>query len=137
MSISLRTPVSPIAAALLVAALIGAAVPFRSGHAAEEKVVAVGASYVLDLKGNPSTGYRWRLDEAKSEGLPLIKVEDLGYAQSEPPPGEKKRVGAPALYRFRITGAAKGTAKLVFEYVQPWVGKPARTQEQTVHVTAR
>jgi len=125
-----------IGGALAVAALIGALLGLAQSAAAETRDLTRGASTVMELQGNPSTGYSWRLDAANSENTSIVSIEDLGYGESEPPPGEKRRMGAPASYRFRITGVSEGTAKLVFEYVQPWVGKPARMQEHTVHVTA-
>jgi inhibitor of cysteine peptidase len=122
-------------AALAIPALLGAILlGLAQSSTAETRALARGASYTLTLQGNPSTGYRWRLDAAKSENAAILKIEDLGYAQTEPPSGEKRRVGAPASYRFRITGVLEGTAKLIFEYVQPWVGKPGKIEEQTVHV---
>jgi inhibitor of cysteine peptidase len=118
--------------ALAVATLAAA----TSVIAAGPKDLARGDGTVLELPGNPSTGYSWRLDAAKSENASIVTIEDLGYVKSDPPPGEKRRMGAPAPYHFRITGVAEGTAKLVFEYVQPWVGKPGKTEELTLHVTA-
>jgi len=35
---------------------------------------------------------------------------------------------------FRLTGLSAGFAKLHFEYVQPWVGKPAKTEDLWVRV---
>jgi inhibitor of cysteine peptidase len=131
----LRARFNPNPTALALAALLSAALPLKDSRAAEMRELSAGASYVLDLEGNPSTGYRWRLDAGKSENAAILNVEDLGYGESDQPAGEKRRVGAPAPYRFRITGVAAGSAKLVFEYVQPWVGKAARTEEQAVHVT--
>lgn len=121
-----------VIAALAIAALAAA----TAGIAAESKDLARGASYTLELPGNPSTGYSWRLDASKSENASIVTIEDLGYVKSAPPPGEKRRMGAPAPYHFRITGVSEGTATLVFEYVRPWVGKPVRMEELTVQVTA-
>jgi inhibitor of cysteine peptidase len=124
-------------AALTIAALLGAALVPAQTSAAETRSLPRGASYTLKLQGNPSTGYRWRLDAANSENAAILKIDDLGYGNSDPLTGDKPRVGAPAPYRFRITGVSEGTAKLVFEYVQPWVGKPGKIEEHTVHVTGQ
>jgi inhibitor of cysteine peptidase len=129
-------PHGSVGATLVITALFGALLGLGESFAAETTDLARGASFTLELPGNPSTGYRWRLDAAKSENASIVTIEDLGYVKSDPPPGEKRRMGAPASYRFRITGVSQGTAKLVFEYVQPWVGKPARLEEHTVQVTA-
>jgi inhibitor of cysteine peptidase len=98
---------------------------------AEEIIVPVGSSYPLELEGNPSTGYSWRLDAAKSENAAIVEVENRGYV-----PGGGDRVGAPAPYRFQITGIEEGSATLVFEYLQVWVGEPVKTEERTVRVVA-
>ena len=97
--------------------------------AREVKSLRVGASWVVEMQGNPSTGYKWRLDPAGSENVSIVKVEDLGYGE-----GKGKLLGAPASQRFRLTGLSAGFAKLHFEYVQPWVGKPAKTEDISVRV---
>jgi inhibitor of cysteine peptidase len=84
---------------------------------------------VVALQGNPSTGYSWTLNEAASEHLEIVKIEDLGY--SSPPPqseGEPPVVGAPQEQRFRVTGNAAGTASLAFDYARPWEGKAVETE---------
>lgn len=116
---------------LAMAALFTAMLVPAAPCAAEEVVVRVGESYALDLEGNPSTGYSWRLDEGSSENAAIVDVENMGYV-----PGGSERIGAPAPYRFRITGMKEGTATLVFEYLQAWVGEPVKTEERTVRVVA-
>jgi predicted secreted protein len=107
----------------------------QGAAARDQKSVRVGTSWVIELKGNPSTGYKWRLNEGSSENLAIVKVEDLGYGESS---GSSKKghvmVGAPAPYRFRITGLSAGFAKLHFEYVRPWVGSPTKTEDVWVHI---
>jgi Predicted secreted protein len=125
----------PKISAGLCAALLALCLAFSVGSAEcnEQKSVRAGTSYVLELGGNPSTGYRWRLNQGSSENLAIVKVEDLGYGEAKS--SGKKLLGAPAPYRFRITGLSPGFAKLAFEYVQPWVGKPAKTEQHEVHVS--
>jgi len=116
------------AGVLLLAQAAGVAV-------AAEKTLSPGASYVFELGGNPSTGYKWRLNEGASENIAIVKVEDLGYGKSS---GRSKSghviVGAPAPYRFGITGLAPGSARLHFEYLRPWVGTPTKTEDLRVRV---
>ncbi len=97
--------------------------------AGETRHMRVGASWVVELQGNPSTGYKWRLDQAGSENPSIVKVDDLGYGEAK-----TKLLGAPAAQRFRLTGLSAGFAKLHFEYVQPWVGKPAKSEDVWVRV---
>jgi predicted secreted protein len=125
-----------VAAALAITMLLVAILAFGQSRAGAPTDLAVGATAVIELPGNPSTGYVWQFDPAQSANASIVRIEDLGYAKPEAVPGEKARVGAPASYRFRITGLADATAELVFEYVQPWVGKPAHTERQTVYVSA-
>lgn len=106
-------------ATLVLAAFLGSSVSLT---ARETKSLRIGTSWVVEMQGNPSTGYKWRLDPAGSENPSIVKVEDLGYGEAK-----GKLLGAPTPQRFRLTGLSAGFAKLHFEYVQPWVGKPAKT----------
>jgi len=94
---------------------------------------AAGDSYVLELDGNPSTGYRWKLSEAKSENLRILRIDDLGYRAAQSTPG-KLIVGAPAPYQFRVTLLAADSATIVFDYLRPWEGRAIKTFEQRVQV---
>jgi inhibitor of cysteine peptidase len=116
-------------ATLVLAVVIASGVGLAANEA---KSLRVGTSWVVEMQGNPSTGYTWRLDPGASENVSIVKVEDLGYGESKS--SGKKLIGAPAPYRFRITGVSQGFAKLHFEYVQPWVGKPAKTEDIWVRV---
>ena len=122
-----RTPAT-LASLLFVVLLVISLAPLAVA-ARDQKSVRAGTSWVFPIGGNPSTGYVWRLNKAGSENLAIVKVEDLGYGE-----GGKKRLGAPASYRFRITGLAPGFARLHFEYVRPWVGKPSKTEDLWVRV---
>jgi inhibitor of cysteine peptidase len=85
----------------------------------------VGASTVVPLSENPSTGYRWRLDTAASRNLAIVTVADAGFAP--PDTGGRPLVGAPGQRRFRITARSPGTAVAAFAYARPWErGAPAR-----------
>ena len=118
-----------------VVALSIAVVQFApaAGAAEAERTGAVGDSYVIELDGNPSTGYRWKLNEAKSENLRILRIDDLGYRAAEKPAG-KLIVGAPAPYQFRVTLLASGSATIAFEYLRPWEGQPVKSFTQRVQV---
>lgn len=87
------------------------------------KSVSAGAPFDITLPANPSTGYAWKIDEAASRGLKLLKVEDLG---TTPPPSEggRPRIGAPVLQTWLVTPRVKGTALLVFVWQRPWEKEP-------------
>lgn len=120
----------PVAAALtclLALAMLSAGADV--GHA---KSLQVGASFVLSLKGNPGTGYTWRLNKAKSSNLASVSVADLGYGK-----GSSRKRGAPAAYRFRVTAKSPGVVKLVFDYLRPWEGRPVRSETRSVTISGR
>ena len=90
----------------------------------------VGATRVIALQENPSTGYRWRLNGAASRNVSLIGVSDAGYTA-----GASGRLGAPGVRRFQISARKPGTAIAVFEYARLWErGTPARRHVVTIEV---
>jgi inhibitor of cysteine peptidase len=128
-----RTLAWLVVGVLLLCPLVVTGLGLSNAEAKEQRNLRVGASYVFELGGNPSTGYKWRLNQGASENLAIVTVEDLGYSAAKT--SGKKLVGAPAPYRFRITGLAPGSARLHFEYVRPWVGKPLKAEDLTVRVS--
>jgi predicted secreted protein len=96
-----------LAAGLIAGAPMLGAVP----SSANESGVA---EPTLGLPGNPSTGYRWVLNETASSGLETVVVEMLGYG-----PPETDLIGAPAIFGIGITCAGTGEAVLQFDYLSP------------------
>ena len=119
-----------------LALMFAADATFPTRAAEANKVGAPGDSYVVELEGNPSTGYRWKLSEPSSENLGILRVDDLGYRAAKKEPG-RVLVGAPRPYEFRITLLSPGAAKLLFEYLRPWESKPIKTFEQRIDVRGR
>jgi predicted secreted protein len=97
--------------------------------------VGIEQSSMIELDGNPSTGFTWALDDGASENPQLVKVEDLGYAKRELAPGQRPVLGAPSKYQFRVTGVEAGSVKLVFNYGRGREAPPTKTQEVSVEVT--
>lgn len=96
-----------------------------------------GAFFTHVLPANPSTGYTWRIDPAKSENLAILTIEDLGHAAPAlTPAGQAPRVGAPQAQSFKITAKAPGTAKIAFAYARPWETNPP-AQHETLTLTVR
>ena len=120
--------------ALILAAWVALFVtPGRAEDSSETIRLAVGAAQTVALSENPSTGYRWRLNEAASRDLVLITVVDAGFA-----PGRTDRLGAPGVRRFTITARQPGTAVVIFEYARPWESvAPARRHVVTVEIAGR
>lgn len=121
-------------AASVVAAAMILLFPLAGARAQEALTVQVNESTTVELDGNPSTGYRWQLDDGASESANLVQVEDLGYAKRELKPGERPVLGAPSKYQFRVTGLEVGTAKLVFNYVRGQETAPGKTQTVSIEV---
>ena len=66
------------ALALMFAA--NATLPSNSAEA--NKVGAPGDSYVVELGGNPSTGYRWKLSEPGSVNLGILRVHNFNLLEN-------------------------------------------------------
>jgi predicted secreted protein len=103
-----------VAVVILAAASWVASVP--ADAASTSRNLRLGNSWEFLLEGNPSTGYRWELNQSQSTGLDLVKIESLGYVSAKAKPG---LVGAPAPFAFRITCIKAGSAHLMFGYVPP------------------
>jgi len=101
----------------LVLTFLMATIVVATAETRTRQTVKVGNTVAFELKGNPSTGYRWRLNEPKSAGLDVVRVKSIGYQSKTS--GDRVVVGAPAPFEFHITCAKSGSAHLLFEYVGP------------------
>ncbi len=89
--------------------------------------LTVGASKIVTLAENQTTGFAWHVDTAASVHLAAVRVTDLGHEQ------ESKQIGAPGTHSWRIKGVADGKARLIFDYSRPWEhGAPA--DRHVVHI---
>jgi inhibitor of cysteine peptidase len=92
-----------------------------------------GVSTTIALRENPSTGFRWRLDTARSTDLSIIRVIDRGYRA-----GQIGLIGAPGSRRWEIRARAPGVASIAFIYERSWEHKPpAETHFVQVNVSRR
>ena len=83
-----------------------------------------GQIVVIELKANPTTGYKWQVLEEANEGVVLQKGEGE-YVPSSTAKPIMRGSGGTQIYRFQALN--KGEATLVFEYKRPWEEKePAR-----------
>lgn len=105
-----------------------------AADASEMRGFKVGQTFTYKLEGNPSTGYVWRVSTTASENTALLKIEDLGSSNPTPDKDKHPLLGAPEEHAFRITTVAPGLAKVVFEYVRPWIGKAEKVETLTVEV---
>jgi inhibitor of cysteine peptidase len=114
----------------IVLAQIGI-VSARAQHSDETIRMSVGASEMIALSENPSTGYKWQLDRAHSSNLTIVRVIDVAYQ-----PGQTGLIGAPGLHRWQIQARVPGTARIVFAYSRPWEqAAPAKSHSIEVNIT--
>ncbi len=100
--------------AALVLAEIGAT-PAGAQPSKEAITMSVGASKLIVLSENPSTGYKWQLNASQSSNLTIVRVIDAGYN-----PGQSGLIGAPGSHRWQMQARAAGRARIVFAYSRPW-----------------
>lgn len=103
----------------------------ESAAVASSVDVSAGATLVLGLCSNPSTGYRW--SEPVSSDPSVASVSGWVY---EAPQAADGLVGTPGTEHVTITGIAPGSAIISASYDQPWEGgqKGAWSVELTVNV---
>ncbi len=97
---------------------------------------------VISLEGNPTTGYTWHVTDYDNT---VISVEELGTeplnqgATSEETvsgeSGETQIVGAPSLFKFKITGLQGGVTNLTFDYYRSWEGSELAVDTKEYVVT--
>jgi inhibitor of cysteine peptidase len=98
-----------------------------SGHLV---ALRIGQELVLNLKSNPSTGYRWVQADTKSPGL--VVVGKPAYKPGKPLPG------ASGVESWKFRAVERGTQTLKLEYRRPWEKKNTPAANTIVlHVTVR
>lgn len=111
-------------------ALSAAALSISPAQAAQTQRLASGASTVVTLSENPSTGYSWQLDQAASRGIgPRVTIEDQGHQAGA------ALAGAPGVHHWTVHGVSPGRAKAVFVYRRPWEKGIAETRRFIFNVT--
>lgn len=94
----------------------------------QEQEVPVGETFEVRLAENPTTGYRWFLNDT---GQLALSVEDDSFEPSTAAVGG----GGTRLWRFRAAHA--GVARLVLDHKREWEPRAADTFRLTVHVRPR
>jgi predicted secreted protein len=90
--------------------------------------VEAGNIITIKLRGNPSTGYSWKLVDEYGESLELIGVD----YESDPHAGGM--VGTPGTYIYRFKALASGATTLKMVYARPWDEHSAPAGQFTVFV---
>ena len=123
-------------AALLIAATAGCAAtspaPTHCELTAEDDgrqlQLAVGDTFSVELKSNPTTGYRWQIADAPNDGV-------LTAAGDEFIGPDTDSCGAPGRQKLSFRAAAPGETALKLVYVRPWEkGRPS-VRSFRLHVT--
>ncbi len=89
--------------------------------------VGAGGDLLLELRGNPSTGYRWQVS-ANDDSI-LLPVAAWFVPDSD-------LLGSPGLEKFSFHVMAPGTASLRLVYSRPWETDTPPVQTFTVTVEA-
>lgn len=77
----------------------------------EEEITArAGETFVIEIEGNPTTGYLWEL----AEGDEHFRLIEKDYAQ----PGSG--IGTATKERFVIKAVKTGSTTLAFKHRRPW-----------------
>jgi len=111
---------------LLAAALALSAFPTQAD---EIMRLAPGRAGRIELKENPSTGYRWRLDPEASDGLDILSISDDGHMRGENMPG------APGTHRWTVKALSPGDAEIQFVYQRSWEPAPLKTLRVEVEIS--
>lgn len=84
-----------------------------------------GETFVVELEGTPTAGFRWTLSPDPADALRVVShdVQPGG-------PG----IGASAKERFRIEALSQGAAKLRAEYKRPWESAVRQSIEFEVEI---
>lgn len=90
---------------------------------------AAGQTFVITLDSNPSTGYRWSLDEPLDE-----QVVRLVGSEYQAPAANLPGAGGAEVWTFRAV--APGAARVALSYARSWERDtpPAETREYAVTV---
>ena len=90
--------------------------------------LCVGDTQVLELSGNPTTGYTWMLAEPLPTGCP-VSVE-IDYTTT---PTKRPISGSGGIFKVKYTGITPGSATVALIYARPWARDT--TQSQKIHLT--
>ncbi len=90
--------------------------------------LTLGQKFIIELDGNPTTGYSWTLEDPQYLNSSLLKTIDLKennggeyYKKHTDEDSEFKRVGGGGYYHFKFqVGEIEGFHKLNFVYKRAW-----------------
>ena len=80
---------------------------------------------VVRLRENPTTGFRWQIDQIVG---PLLLAGDSFELDSSP------RIGTGGVHEFRFQANAAGSGSLAFKHWQSWEGDSSVTNRFSVDI---
>ena len=89
-----------------------------------------GATLLVRLEANPTTGYTWTV---KSDPSPL-KLVKSSYKKNN---SAGHAAGAPSMQELRLIAASSGVVSLDLEYRRPWEFNAAPAKTFRIQVNAR
>jgi len=72
------------------------------------------AGTIVELEGNPTTGYVWEVDISNPD---IVKEMGNEYISSQL---DDDVVGVGGVFRFNFQGVAPGETEITFKYHRPW-----------------
>lgn len=128
-TLAARSPMTRIAAAaVLVRAMQPRPVVLDSGDDGTTVTVKVGDVIQVVLRGNPTTGYSWKVVLGEDTAEILQQVGEPGYVP------DSSLIGAGGTYTFAFRALSAGEVLLKLEYARPWETVPPL---ETFSVTIR
>jgi predicted secreted protein len=98
-------------------------------HNGKTVAVGVGQSFDVVLRGNPTTGYEWRVDKIASRA-----VEQNGKADYTMDKRRRRMMGVGGTYTFHFDVKQAAKTKVRFVYARSWEKntEPAKTFEAVI-----
>ena len=81
---------------------------------AQNLILSKGASQIISLEENPSTGYQWITHLIAPSKSDVIVIEDLGFYRKDILPGR------PGLHKWRLLARNSGRVILKLLYKRSW-----------------
>ena len=80
-------------------------------------IQADGLTMILDIEGNPTTGYQWVLNTDEGKLDESITASEPSYKQNEAP---EMMVGVGGYFKFEVEFSKDGEFDLEFMYCRSW-----------------
>lgn len=114
---------------LFAIAAVAALLAFGPGApvwAKEPKIIQTletmpGEIVFLKLPGNPSAGYKWKLNKNLSTGLDLVKVDEVGWLMAQK--GRSMFFQSQSMLNVAVRPKTAGQADLAFDYFRRIAGR--------------